>query len=414
MRRAAWAGLLIALCLLASTVAFHRLLTGRRAVTVWDLQPLWEAGRWLLAGRGSPYSAALTERLQRLSYGRPALAGEDPRAFVYPPYVLLLVAPILPLPLAWAQAAWFTVLLTSVFLGVLGTLRLVGWNGSPGRALLAVLWATFLYPVAWALLLGQVALVIFALIVGALWACDRQRLGWAGALLALATAKPQMSFLLAPALLAWVLLGPWRASNPRGARTFLTAFAGTLGALCAASFLAVPAWPVELARAGQGYLEAQPFAPPVVLLGAALPRPWAAAVTGAALLLLAAWLAWLWWRGWASARLPLTAVAATLVVTALTAPRTSIVNQAPLLLGLWLGLEGLARAGWPGKAAAAALWLLLLGGLWALDGWCFPALASAEHARAQQHIISPILPLVTLSLLTLRAARGWRCRPSPA
>jgi hypothetical protein len=375
-------------------------LTSQRSVHVWDFQPLWQAGRWILEGRGDPYSDQMTRLLQMQSYGRLARGGEDPRAFVYPLYALLLMAPVLFLPHPWAQAAWFTLLELALILGIAGATRLVSWRLPARQTLLTVMWGFLLYPIAWALVLGQVSILIFGLIIAALLALRSGREVWAGVFLALTTAKPQMSFLIVPALLLWAFV--------RRRTRFLVSFAVSIGGLLALSFAVLPEWVAGVLRAGAGYFEAQPFPPPIVLLGRALAGEQGEVVAAALAVLLFAGLIWAWWRELVSESFPLWAVGVTLIVTALVAPRTSMVNQVPLLLPLCLVLSDLARHGRSGVRLGVAIQLILLVGLWGIDILWFPPVGSGEHWHAQQRFISPVVPGLLLILLGTRL--WWRRR----
>jgi hypothetical protein len=388
---------LLILFLVGTTVGVYLGLTSRRPLNVWDLQPLWRAGRWIAEGRGSPYSDELTDLLQRESYGRLVAEGEDPRAFVYPPYALLVLLPVIVLPLPWAQAAWFTVLLLGIVTGIVGAMWLGGWQLPTWQMLLTVLWGSLLYPIAWAFVLGQVSILILALLVAALLAVRSDREGWAGVFLALTTIKPQMSFLLAPALLLWALA--------KRRFRFVWSFGGAMMILVLGSFIMVPGWPAQVVHAGAGYFEVQPFPPPVALLGKWIGGGASQTVTGLLVTLLLGGLAWAWWQERRAAPLPRRATGLTLVVTALIAPRTSIVNQASLFIPLCLLFAEMARRGRRWRRMAFAIGILLLVGLWAVDLLCFPPLNSGEHWHAQQRILSPILP--TLLLIGLGTWPWW-------
>jgi hypothetical protein len=262
--------------------------------------------------------------------------------------------------------------------------------------LLTVMWGFLLYPMAWALVLGQVSISIFGMAIAALLALRSSREGWAGLLLALTTAKPQMSFLLVPTLLLWALA-------QRRTR-FLLSFTASMTALLGLSFIVLPGWVAGVLRAGANYYQAQPFPPPVSLLGHALADDLAQVVTLALVVLLGAGLIGAWWRELASGVLPLRAIGLTLVVTALVAPRTSMVNQVSLLLPVCLVFSDLARRGRSGVSLGGVIQLVLLVGLWALDLLWFPPVGSGDHWHAQQRIISPILPTF---LLVMLATRSW-------
>lgn len=390
--------LLICVLGVGNAVGIYTTLTANRTLHVWDLQPLWQAGRWLTEGRGSPYSDEMTRLLQMQSYGRLAEEGEDPRAFVYPLYALLLVLPLIFLPLPWAQAVWFTVLECSLIVGVIGAVRLAGWRLSVVYKLFLVVWGFLLYPLAWALVLGQISILIFALIVAALLALQSGRETWAGICLALITAKPQMSFLLVPAVLLWALF--------RRRYRLLFSFVVTMTGLLLVSFIVLPGWLPEMVRAGVGYFDAQPFSPPVAMFGNAVAGMRGGGVVSFVMTaLLVGGLAWMWWREGRDLDLPLGSVGLTLVVSALVAPRTSMVNQVSLLLPCCLLFAELARLGRWGRWLVTIVLLVVLVGLWMIDLLWFPPLASGEHWRMQQRIISPILP--TLLLIGLVVRTWW-------
>lgn len=386
--------LLVFIVLIGNTVGLYVTLTSR-SIQVWDLQPLWLAGHWIVERHGDPYSAEMTLLLQLESYGRPARNGEDPHVFAYPLYVLLLVAPLIPFPLPWAQAVWFTMLEAGLVFGIVGSVWLAGWRLSFRRALLFVLGGFLLYPLSWALILGQVSILIFALMVGALLFLRAGREIGAGICLALATSKPQMAFLLVPALLLWGL-------GQRRYR-FAFSFAATLGVLLLLPFVVQPDWLLGFVRAGAGYFETRPFSPPVAMLAETIAAEKGWVVALALALCLLAGLAWAWWREWGVTPLPLWAISLTLVVTTLIAPRTSIVNQVMLLLPLFFVLADLNRKQHL-RFLVVVIPVSLMIGLWAVDLLWFPPLKSGAHCHAQQRVISPVLPVLLLIGL---AARPW-------
>lgn len=389
---------LIVLFLVGNTVGVYAMLTSRKQLHVWDLQPLWQAGRWIVEGRGSPYSDEMTRLLQMQSYGRPAQPDEDNRAFVYPLYILLLVLPLIFLPLPWGQAAWFTLLELAALVGAVGAMRVVGWPLSIRRMLPMVIWALLLYPVSWAMALGQVSILILALMVMALLALQAGWESWAGVCLALTTAKPQMSFLFVPALLLWAVM------QRRG--RFLLSFAVAMGALLLASFAIYPSWLADVWRAAASYFESQPFPPPVALLGRVAAGEQDGKVALALVVLLLAGLAWSWWRERHAQPLPTWSIGFTLVVTTLIAPRTSLVNQVMLLLPLTMVLRDLAARGAWGKVAGVGLALALLVVMWGIRA--FGMIPSDPLGYRVEHvIISPILPIMLLLLMpALRLVPG--------
>jgi hypothetical protein len=123
---------------------------------------------------------------------------------IYPPPLAWLVVPftLLPMPLAFASwaALLFGLVLLTCRLVARGHTRLDRWT--PVVAVLAV------YPVLFALLLGQVLIVELAAVAGAWWLITRGREIPAGLLLTALVFKPQMAILLPLVLL---VIGRWRA-----------------------------------------------------------------------------------------------------------------------------------------------------------------------------------------------------------
>jgi hypothetical protein len=389
---------LLSLFLVGSTVGVYATLTSQKKLLVWDLQPLWQAGRWVVEGRGSPYSDEMTRQLQMQSYGRPAQGYEDNRAFVYPLYILLFLLPLLFLPLPWAQAAWFTLLELAAVVGVLGAMTVTGWQLTGRRVLIMVVWAFLLYPVTWAMALGQVSILIFALVVMALVALRTGRAGWAGVCLALATAKPQMAFLLVPALLLWAVI--------RRQGRFLLSFAIAFGILVLASFAVSPGWWVDALRAGASYFAAQPFPPPVALFGQAIAGEQGGVVTLVLVAFLLAGLAWAWWHERDVRPLPVWTIGFTAVVTTLVAPRTSLVNQVMLLLPLILVLRDLVARGVWGRVVGVGLALTIIVVMWGIRAMGMIPSDPLGY-RVEHVIISPILPVALfVSMLALRFMPG--------
>jgi hypothetical protein len=305
--------------------------------------------------------------------------------------------PLIFLPLPLAQAAWFTALEFGIIVSIVGAVRLVGWRVSRLQTFFVVVWGLLLYPLAWALALGQVSIPILVLFVLALLALQNDQPGWAGACLALTTAKPQMSFLLVPALLLWGLV--------QRCHRFLVSFTAAMGVLLSLSFAVLPGWLGGVLRAGSGYFAVQPFPPPVALMGEAIGGAPGSVLTPLLVALLLAGLAWVWWRELRTASLPLWATGMTLVITTLIAPRTSIVNQTSLLIPLCLLFAEMGRRGHRGRQTVFALGILLLAGLWAIDWLYFPAWSSGGHWHDQHRILSPILP--TFLLLGLGTCPWW-------
>ncbi|TME58025.1 MAG: DUF2029 domain-containing protein [Chloroflexi bacterium] len=122
---------------------------------------------------------------------------------IYPPPLAWLVVPftLLPMPLAfacWAALLFGLVLLTCRLVALEQT-RLARWT--PVVAVLAV------FPVLYALILGQVLILELAALAAAWWLVSKGREIPAGILLTVLVFKPQVAILVPVALL---LIGRWR------------------------------------------------------------------------------------------------------------------------------------------------------------------------------------------------------------
>jgi hypothetical protein len=160
-----------------------------------DFISFWTAGRMLIAG-GNVYDVAAHIAAQREFY---ALPGEY-TAFFYPPGLLPLVWPLGLLPYFPALAAWLALTGAAWLAAVRGWFRTLGIAG-PGLVLVAAF-----PPVIITLTHGQTSFLLAALLGGGLLLVGKHP--WlAGALLGLATVKPQFGLLVPVALLA---SGQWR------------------------------------------------------------------------------------------------------------------------------------------------------------------------------------------------------------
>ncbi len=93
---------------------------GRPRGNLSDLYPRWLGARELLLRGRNPYSQEITIEIQKGYYGRALdpTRPDDPKdkeGFAYPVYVVFLLAPLIDLPFAVLQTAfyWFLALLTA-------------------------------------------------------------------------------------------------------------------------------------------------------------------------------------------------------------------------------------------------------------------------------------------------------------
>lgn len=374
----------LALALFAlNALVMYNMLTSRAPIAVWDFHSSWVGLRAMLRDGADPYSDEVLLAIQKQIYGRPARPNEDQVAFAYPLHVIVVVGPLALLPLSIAQALWLSLLEASLLTFIVIAPRAVGWRPPTWLLALTVLFTLASYSNAWAIMLGQISIVVAAFVALAWWGLRTGRWRLAGTCLALATIKPQIPFLLVPGLLAWaVYRRRWR---------LVVTFVVVFGALILLPVLWLPAWPLSWLAAADRYFDYTIFKPPLVMLARSA---WLARAIAALLLI---WTASRWWRtperegaafDWALGML--------IVVSALIAPRTSHVNQLVLLLPLFFIFTHLSSTG-----VIAAVEIGLLAGLWLMD-LALPHPASGpQHTVWQHQFISPILP-VGLALALLR------------
>ncbi|MEM7116529.1 MAG: glycosyltransferase family 87 protein [Chloroflexota bacterium] len=199
-----------------------------------DFYPRWRGAQLFWQSGIDPYSEEATAAIQRDIYGRLAQPDEDQVLFVYPFYTVFILWPLIWLPYVWVQAIWLVVLLFALVGGVISWLRLLEWRPPLWLLAITLLWAVLYYSSTRTIILGQFAGLVFLGLVGCLLALKQKQDGVAGLLLALTTLKPQMVFLVIPALLIWGM-------GQRRTR-FLIGFLASLAVLMGVSFVLLPTW----------------------------------------------------------------------------------------------------------------------------------------------------------------------------
>ena len=351
-----------------------------------DFYPRWAGGcAWLLRGE-NPYAESATLAIQEGIYGRPARPAEDQVAFAYPIYVIVVTWPLcFSKEFSLVQAIWMTAL-THLLIAAAGLARrLSRWGPAPHLWPWVLPWAVLVYPNARAVLLGQLAVVVAALILGCLEAVRLRKDVVAGVLLALTTIKPQMVFLFVP----WILL--WSAAQHRW--KVIQAFAASLAALIVLPMLWLPSWPADFLSqltAYTSYTELRSILWIAVSYYARLPDAVLTIVTVVAL----AWLAWEWYR---SRRMALTSMlwtaSLTLVVTHFVAPRTATTHFVPLMLPLFMAFALLVRR--LGSASTRGI-VLVLSILLVATWWLFLATVTGRQERALHYLPIPVILAIVL------------------
>ena len=248
-------------------VALH----GRPRGNFSDLYPRWVGARELLLHGRDPYTMEVTREIQVGFYGRvlgpdsPGIGHAYQQGFYYPVYIAFGLAPTLRFPFASVQKGFFWVLLGLSVVMVPLWLRVLRWS-TPlwGQAALIIL-STGTLPVMQGLKLQQMTLVVFALLAIAMVLLSSDHQIPAGILLALATIKPQLVWLVLFWLMIWTL-ADWRRRY-RWAASFLF----TMAILCAASEWYLPHW---IPRFWQAVREYQNYTGEMSVVDNVIGAPW--------------------------------------------------------------------------------------------------------------------------------------------
>jgi hypothetical protein len=387
-----WLPLLLGAYLALSVLVYWAYTSKLNAVA--DFYIEWEGSRVALAG-GNPYSRETTELIQLTSKGHLTEPGEDQLAFADPFYRVFLNAPLANLPYAWASAFWLGFMFVCLLTGLYFTLAALNWRPRLYEFFTVGAAWIFTYSTFGAAMLGQIAVVVLALLCAAWWATSRGRPVLAGVALAIATTKPQLVALVVPvAVLWWLRQRQWSA---------IGSFVLSVAALAGASFLILPTWLSEFwrvltqypsykdVRTGPDYLFAQWGTGGQIL-------SWAVWVA------LALWLASAWWQV-RSERSPsfAGAVTLTMALTCVLLPQTSIVNSLLCLPALVLVLRDIPRRTKPQRA----LWLASCLAVLVIPWLSYFAFYSPNYGLAMA--LQPML--ATLALAIWNLALRPSCQP---
>jgi Glycosyltransferase family 87 len=209
-----------------------------------DIYPRWLGTRELLLRGRNPYGPEVSREIQIAFYGHavapdnlaPGHKVVDEQRFVYPLYIVLLMAPTVFTDFAevhrWAPFALALLTGINVFL----CLGILHWRPPWSGAAAIVLFTISSPQIAQGLRHQQLALLVGFLFTAAAWCLHKNHLASAGALLAVSTIKPQMALLPLCWFAVWSL-GRWseRWRLPAG-------FFAMLAALIGASELLLPGW----------------------------------------------------------------------------------------------------------------------------------------------------------------------------
>ncbi len=224
---------LLILLFMVGVYATHQQFTVK-AVGANDFYPRWRGSQLFWNEGVDPYSDAATDAIQMDMRGRLSDADEDQLRFVYPFYTSFMLLPLLRADYLWVQAIWLVLLQFALVGSVFLILQLLEWKMPVWLTAVTFLWAILFYNSTRTIILGQFAGLVLLWLISTFLALKYDMDILAGVLIALTTVKPQMVFLIIPALLIWAIgQKRWR---------FVASSALSMVVLMGASFLLLPTW----------------------------------------------------------------------------------------------------------------------------------------------------------------------------
>ncbi len=206
-----------------------------------DLYPRWLGARELLLHHRNPYGNDVTAEIQKGYYGREldsARPGDpkDRQGFAYPVYVVFLLAPLIGLPFHGVQVFFYCLLVGLTAASVWLWLRALRWRLPPMAVAACIALTLGSFPAVQGIKLQQLSLLVAALLAASVACVASEFLFLGGALLALATIKPQLAW----PLVAWLLL--WAVSDWQTRRKFVLGFVTGMALLLSGAEVILPGW----------------------------------------------------------------------------------------------------------------------------------------------------------------------------
>src|ERR1017187_5481945 len=206
-----------------------------------DLYPRWLGGRELLLHQRNPYGDDIAVEIQKGYYGRaldPARPNDpkDQQGFAYPVYGVFLLAPVIGPPFHEVQTFFHWLLLGMTGAGVWLWLRVLRWRLPPLGIAICIALTLGSFPAVQGIKLQQLSLLVAALLAGSAACVASGFLFLGGALLALATIKPQLAW----PLVAWLLV--WAVSDWRARRRLVFGFGLVMALLLGGAEIVLPGW----------------------------------------------------------------------------------------------------------------------------------------------------------------------------
>ena len=373
--------------------------TGILKAKLGDLYSRWVGTRELLLYRHNPYGEQTSHAIQMAFYGHIVTPNDqsnspelDEQRFAYPVYVVFLLAPTLYGTFSDAQRWVWLILALLTATSVLFGLRALRWNPPRTVVVATIVFVLSSPQIMQGLQLRQLGLLVGFLLMLATWCITRNRLGLAGAGLAVSTIKPQMMVFALLWFLVWTI-GDWRRRW-----RLLASFAVTLAILVGAGEIVLPGW---LRFFFEGLIAYRRYNHPMSLLDVMLGDR--AGSIGAGLMMLCLFLfAWQNRKHAGDSREFVTTLSLVLIGTSLSMSLIPIFNQVLLLLPViillrdWASLPRATRlifitlVIWPWFASL----ILLL--------WFSPHSAALGHLYLTPSYVSLTMPFLLPALLLRR------------
>lgn len=365
-----------------------------------DLYPRWLGARELLLHRRDPYGADVTREIQTGFYGRP-LDPQNPgdptarEAFVYPLYVVFLLAPTVTWSFHTVAQVFRWLLLASTVCSVPLWMWALKIRLTRPLTIAAMLLAFASYPAVEEYFQQNLTALVILFLAGAAAAASRNWLLLSGFLLALATMKPDTTGLVILWFLLWVT-GDWKQRS----RLFWS-FTVTMVALLLSGEAMLPGWISRFVAAVREY---PTYGTDPTILQALLP-PWLADFLAIVLLVSLAIFCWRWRKAPADSKQFGWALASVTAVTLVILPKLAAYNQLLLIPALLVLARGYSRqpgAGFLPRAMTKGAFACQIWQWFAATALSFCSLfSSAAHLRSLADI--PLYTLLALPLLTLLA-----------
>jgi hypothetical protein len=264
--------------------------SGKLKAQLGDLYSRWVGTRALLLDGRNPYGPEVSHEIQMGFYGRiieqpyggSPLQTIDEQRFVYPVYVVFLLAPTVHVDFAQLQLWAPVVLAILTAVSVVLWLEVLRWRPPKTMVAALVLFVISSPQITHGLRLRQLGLLVGCLIAVAAWCVKKNHLATAGVVLAVATVKPQMVVLP----LVWFLL--WAAGDWSKRRRLIAGFGFSLAALVGAGEWILPGW---IGYFIEGVAAYRKYFPTTSLLRLAL-GDWVGGALGAVLIAGALMLGW--------------------------------------------------------------------------------------------------------------------------